>query len=209
MAVPRQGTISAVKVTTQGAAVVRTAEVTDPWHELALTVLDRSALVVDRGGRDLVVATDGGTRRFAAPVPPAEALVPERTHGTLAAVTLPAAGAVLTLGDVPTTGPIRSFPLRDPVQEPVVPFSGRVYVPVRGAGQVRAFAPSERQTGVLWVALGEFTGPVWPPDGTYRPTGANLRPPDDTPSGPHLLHSTSPSRICRVTGCSFPEFPGG
>jgi hypothetical protein len=154
VAVPQQGTVAAVKVTGQGAAVARTAEVAEPGRDLALTVLDEGALVVDRGGRDLVVATADATRRVTAPVPLAGAMVPERTHGGLAAITVPAAGAVVTLGDVRKGGPVVSFPLRDPVQEPAVPFAGKVYLPVREAGQVRVHDPAGQQTGVLSMPTG-------------------------------------------------------
>ncbi|MBE1532858.1 hypothetical protein [Actinomadura algeriensis] len=153
VAVPRQGTVAAVKVTAAGAAVARTVEVTEPGADLALTVLDRGALVVDRGGRDLVFATAETTRRVTAPVPLAGAMVPERTHGELAAVTVPAARSVVTLGGV-RGGPVRSFPLRDPVQDPAVPFAGRVYLPVRETGQVRVYDPAGRQTGVLSMPSG-------------------------------------------------------
>ncbi|GAA2399674.1 hypothetical protein GCM10010191_03470 [Actinomadura vinacea] len=154
VAVPQQGTVAALKISAQGAAVARTDEVAEPGRDLALSVLDQGALVLDRGGRDLVVATGDGTRRITAPVPLAGAMVPERTHGALAAVTVPAAGSVVTLGDVEKGGPVLSFPLADPVQEPVVPFAGKVYVPVRETGQVRVYDPAGRQTGALSMPAG-------------------------------------------------------
>lgn len=154
VAAPRQGTVLAVKVTAQGPSVVRTAEAAPPDHDLAMTVLDEGALVVDRGGRGLVVATSGGTRRVTTPVSLVGAMVPARTHGALAAVTVPAAGTVVTLGDVRKGGPVRSFPLTDPVQEPAVPFAGKVYLPVRETGQVRVFEPAGRQTGMLSMPAG-------------------------------------------------------
>ncbi|WP_329098046.1 hypothetical protein OG979_20705 [Actinomadura citrea] len=154
VAVPRQGTVIAVKVTAQGPTVVRTAEAAPPDHDLTMTVLDEGALVVDRGGRELVVATGGETRRVTAPVSLAGAMVPARTHGALAAVTVPGAGSVVTLGDVRKGGPVRSFPLTDPVQEPAVPFAGKVYLPVRETGQVRVFEPAGRQTGMLTMPAG-------------------------------------------------------
>ncbi|MFB4319810.1 hypothetical protein [Actinomadura sp. 21ATH] len=154
VAVPRQGTVAALKVSAQGASVTRTAEVAEPGRDLALSVLDKGALVVDRGGRDLVVATGDDTRRVTAPIPLAGALVPERTHGTLAAVTVPAAGSVVTLGDVTKGGPLLKFPLQDPVQEAAVPFAGKVYVPVRETGQVRVYDPAGRQTSVLTMPKG-------------------------------------------------------
>ncbi|MEU9845051.1 hypothetical protein AB0C69_38235 [Actinomadura sp. NPDC048032] len=154
VAAPRQGTVLAVKVAAQGPSVVRTAEAAPPDHDLAMTVLDEGALVVDRDGRGLVVATGGGTRRVTTPVSLVGAMVPARTHGALAAVTVPAAGAVVTLGDVRQGGPVRSFPLTDPVQEPAVPFAGKVYLPVRETGQVRVFEPAGRQTGMLSMPAG-------------------------------------------------------
>lgn len=154
VAAPRQGTVMAMKVTGQGATIVRTAEAAEPDHELTMTVLDQGALVVDRGGRDLVVATGDDTRRITAPVPLAGAMVPERTHGALAAITVPGAGSVVTLGDVRQGGPVRSFPLTDPVQEPAVPFAGKVYLPIRETGQVRVFEPAGRQTGMLSMLAG-------------------------------------------------------
>ncbi|MWA02943.1 hypothetical protein F8568_021695 [Actinomadura sp. LD22] len=155
VAVPQQGTVAGLKVTAQGPAVVRTIEVAEPGRDLALTVLDRGALVADRGGRDLVVAGgDGNRRRLTAPVPLAGAIMPDRTYGALAAVTVPAAGAVVTVADVGKGGPIRSFPLRDPVQEPAVPFAGKVYVAARETGQVRVHDPSGPQTSVLTMPSG-------------------------------------------------------
>ncbi|MCQ0017170.1 hypothetical protein [Actinomadura madurae] len=129
-------------------------EVAKPGADLVLSVLDQGALAVDRGGRDLVVATESGARRITAPVPLAGAMVPDRTHGALAVVTVPAAGALVTLGDVGKGGPVLSSPLRDPVQEPAVPFAGKVYIPVRETGQVRIQDPTGRQTGVLSMPEG-------------------------------------------------------
>ncbi|GAA0250448.1 hypothetical protein GCM10009527_053510 [Actinomadura nitritigenes] len=154
VAAPGQGTAVALKVTAKGATVVHTVGVSDPGHDLAVTVLDHGALVVDRGGRALVVATGDAARRVPVSVPLDGAMVPDRTHGALAAVTVPAAGSVVTLGDVRKGGPVRSFPLSDPVQEPAVPFAGKVYLPVRNTGQVRVFEPSGRQTGVLNMPSG-------------------------------------------------------
>lgn len=154
LAVPGQGTAVALKVSAQGVAVARTVEVARPGGDLVLSVLDQGALVVDRGGRDLVVATEGGARRITAPVPLAGAMVPERTHGALAAVTVPAAGALVTVSDVGKGGQVLSSPLRDPVQEPAVPFAGKVYIPIRETGQVRVQDPSGRQTGVLSMPSG-------------------------------------------------------
>jgi Transglutaminase-like superfamily/TgpA N-terminal domain len=37
------------------------------------------------------------------------------------------------------------------------------------------------RTNLRWVALGEFTGPVWLPDSTYRPGGSVLPPAKGTP----------------------------
>ncbi|MGP4027381.1 hypothetical protein [Actinomadura sp. 3N407] len=154
VALPRQGTVAAVRVTAQGAAVARTSEVAEPDRDLVLTVLDEGALVVDRGGRDLVLATGDGTRRITAPVPLAGAMVPDRTHGALAAITVPAAGSVVTLGDVRTGGPVLTFPLREPVQEPAVPFAGKVYVPVQETGDLRVYDPAGRQTGLVSMPSG-------------------------------------------------------
>ncbi|MEO3828167.1 hypothetical protein [Actinomadura sp. B10D3] len=152
--VPGQGTVAALKVSAQGAAVARTVEVARPGADLVLSVLDQGALAVDRGGRDLVVATRDGARRVTAPVPLAGAMMPDRTHGALAVVTVPAARALVTLGDVGKGGPVQSSPLRDPVQEPAVPFAGKVYIPVRETGQVRIQDTAGRQTGVLSMPEG-------------------------------------------------------
>ncbi|TDC41197.1 hypothetical protein E1281_37610, partial [Actinomadura sp. KC345] len=209
VAVPRQGTVAALEVSGRGAAVIRTIEVAEPGRELALSVLDQGALVVDRGGRDLVVVNGDDTRRVKAPVPLTGALVPDRTHGTLAAVTVPSAGSVVTLGDVTKGGPVLEFALQDPIQEPAVPFAGKVYVPVRETGQVRVHDPAGRQTGVLNMpegrgdldlqvregnlfvnAPGSPDARVVGPDGRVRPVGkypAGSREggerPDGTPPG--------------------------
>ena len=194
-AVPRQGTAVALKVSAQGAAIIRTTEVAEPGRELALSVLDQGALVADRGGRDLVVVNGDDTRRVKAPVPLAGALVPERTHGALAAITVPAAGAVVTLGDVTKGGPVLKFALPDPVQEPVVPFAGKVYVPVRETGQVRVHDPAGRQTGVLSMPEGRgdlvlhvregnlFVNAPGSPDARVVGTDGRVRPVGKYPGG--------------------------
>jgi hypothetical protein len=154
VAVPSQGTVAALKVSAKGAEVAVTKEAAEPGHDLALTVLDQGALVVDRSGRGLVVATGGDIRRITAPVPLAGAMVPGRTHGALAAITVPAAGSIVTVGQVGEGGRVGSFPLRAPVQEPAVPFAGKVYVPVRETGKVQVFDKAGRRTGVLDLPSG-------------------------------------------------------
>ncbi|KAB2385924.1 NHL repeat-containing protein [Actinomadura montaniterrae] len=154
VALPHQGTVASLEVTAKGASIARAVEVADPGSDLALSVLDQGALVVDRSGRDVVLVTGEHIRRVTAPVPLAGALVPERIFGALAAVTVPAAGSVVTLDAARTPGHVRSFPLRDPVQDPVVPFAGKVYVPARETGQVRVLDPAGRETGVLSLPEG-------------------------------------------------------
>ncbi|MEU5994547.1 hypothetical protein ABZ806_36710 [Spirillospora sp. NPDC047418] len=154
VAVPAQGTVVALQVSAKGAEVAVTKDAAEPGHDLALTVLDQGALVVDRSGRNLVVATGHDLRRITAPVPLAGAMVPDRTHGALAAITVPAAGSIVTLGEVGEGGRVGSFPLHAPVQEPAVPFAGKVYVPVRETGQVQVFDKAGRETGVLDMPSG-------------------------------------------------------
>lgn len=196
VAVPAQGTVVALKVSAKGAEIAVTKEAAEPGHDLAMTVLDQGALVVDRSGRDLVVATGDDIRRLTAPVPLAGAMVPERTHGALAAVTVPGAGSVVTLEDVGDGGAVGSFPLRAPVQEPAVPFAGKVYVPVRETGQVQVFDRSGRQTGVLNMPSGRgdlelqvregnlFVNAPGSPDAQVVGPDGRARPIGKYPTGP-------------------------
>ncbi|MFG2084855.1 hypothetical protein [Spirillospora sp. NPDC048824] len=196
MAVPAQGTVVALKVSAEGAEVAVTKEAAEPGHDLAVTVLDQGALVIDRSGRDLVVATGDDVRRLTAPVPLAGAMVPERTHGALAAITVPGAGSVVTLENVGEGGEVGSFPLRAPVQEPAVPFAGKVYVPVRETGQVEVFDQAGRQTGVLNMPSGRgdlelqvrennlFINAPGSPDAQVVGPDGRARPVGKYPTGP-------------------------
>jgi hypothetical protein len=100
VASPGQGTAIGVRLDGGRPKVTHTVPVAPPGHDLALTVLDKGALVVDRSGRDLVAVTDGRAHKIVSPVPLAEATVPDRTTGSLAAVTVPPVRAVVTITNV-------------------------------------------------------------------------------------------------------------
>lgn len=196
--VPRQGTVAGLRVGPKGPAMERTIEVAEPGHDLVATVLDQGVLVADRSGRDLVLAIGDSTRRVTSPVPLAGAILPERTQGGLAAVTVPAASAVVSVADVRKGGPISSFPLRDPVQEPAVPFAGKVYVPVRETGQVRVFTPAGEQSGVLSMPDGRGDLRLQVREGSLFV---------NAPGSPHAQVVDSGGRTRKVG--KYPDGPGG
>ncbi|MGW0435375.1 fibronectin type III domain-containing protein [Micromonospora sp. NPDC003197] len=140
LGLPEQGTVVAIDAASGGKVEIRrTVPVAAPGQELAISVLDRGVLAVDRGGDQLVVVSGPQIHRVTAPVQLRGALVPERTVGALAAVTVPQAGAIVAVENTDRGGPVHRLPLPtgQRTDQPALPFSGRVYVPDQPSGTVR------------------------------------------------------------------------
>lgn len=140
---PGQGTVVGLSIADGAVTVRSTVPVAPPGHDLAVSALDNGALAVDCGGTDLVVVTGDRPRHIHAPVALSGALVPDRTVGSVVAVTVPSARTVVVVADAGKGGPVAQIPLPDGDGTSLaVPFAGRVYVPDNGARTVVAHAPS-------------------------------------------------------------------
>ncbi|GAB3856487.1 hypothetical protein GCM10027610_091410 [Dactylosporangium cerinum] len=153
---PTQGTVVGLSLQDGAVAVRSTVPVAPPGHELAISVLDNGVLAVDRGGSDIVAVVGDDVHRMTAPVPLTGALLPERTVGPLAALTVPAAQAVVTIADVGKGGPIGRLPLskKDGV-EVAVPFAGRIYVPDNDNHTVQVYSVDGRSLSTITIPAAE------------------------------------------------------
>ncbi|TDC49075.1 transglutaminase domain-containing protein [Actinomadura sp. KC345] len=101
------------------------------------------------------------------------------------AVTLPGAGAAVAAPRVLDGWPVRAEDPRRQNEAPGKPREVRnplAYLSVWAAHpDVPLMTVSGPRTDLRWVALAEFTGPVWLPDSTYRPAGPVLPPAEVEP----------------------------
>ncbi len=154
LSVPSQGTAITLRVGDGELDVERTESVTAPGNAQALTVLDDGALVADLSGTDTItVIGRRGSRQIKSPVPLAGAIVPPRTVGTMAAITVPAQRKIVTIGDVAGDARVGTLPLpgKGAATQPAVSFADRVYVPDQSAGVVRVFAADGDPAGKIDV----------------------------------------------------------
>ncbi|NUT35580.1 MAG: hypothetical protein HOV79_21210 [Hamadaea sp.] len=156
LGVQSQGTVVALAVRDRQIVVERTEAVATPGHEQAVTVLDQGALVVDRTGDQIAVVGASGSRRITAPATLTGAIVPARTVGGAAAITLPAKHTLLAIADVAKGAPIATVALtpaeaETAVQQPPVSFAGRVYVPDQTTGSVRVVTAAGQPVGTIQV----------------------------------------------------------
>jgi fibronectin type III domain protein len=155
---PSQGTVVSLAVTDRHATVARTETVAPAGDTMALTVLDHGVLTADTSGRQISVVTDS-VRRYSSPASLADAVVPDRTVGSLAAVTLPGAGQVLTLRVGDKSGKVAAFDLPSSTHAgAATPFAGRIYVPDAKAHQVYVYSPAGKQ--ITSLGLAGATGPL-------------------------------------------------
>nr|AKA59465.1 fibronectin type III domain protein [uncultured bacterium AZ_40] len=138
LGLPSQGTVVALAGSDDGMSVTRTVPVADPGHDLALSVLDRGVLVVDRSSDAMVSVAGDKVREMTAPTRLTGAQLPDRTVGELAVVTVPQGRSMIAIGDVGDGRPVRRLGLPDGGGT-AVPFAGRIYVPDEGSGRVRVF----------------------------------------------------------------------
>ena len=145
---PQQGTV--VGLSTDGGTIAArvTVPVAQPGHDIVISALDKGVLAVDRSSKQIVAVIGDKPKQMTAPVTLAGALVPDRTVGSLAAVTVPAAQAVVTIGKIEEGGPVRSLPLPKKDSTAVaVPFAGRVYVPDNESGIVQIYNSDGKSAG--------------------------------------------------------------
>jgi hypothetical protein len=154
LSLPTEGTAVALTVQRGRLRVDRTESVTTPGHDTAISVLDEGALVIDREEDVIAVVTDEGITKIPSPVPLADAVVPDRTVGPSAAITVPAEETVLTIGDTKSGEPLTTLPMpAEPGTEPVpaVCFGGRVYVPHVASGAIEVFTVDGEPAGTIPV----------------------------------------------------------
>lgn len=162
--VPSQGTVVSVSVSAKHATVQTTQNATDPGHPMALTVLDNGALAADRSSDTVAVVTEKVvTHTTKASL--ADALLPDRTVGSLAVLTLPKQHKVLPISvrgsgdDRHGSRAVRGFDLPAGVSPgAATPFAGRIYVPDAKRHVVYVFDRSGKSLGALGLA--GATGPL-------------------------------------------------
>ena len=134
-----------------------------------------------RAGFALRVRTPAAVRARRGPLPRATAA----GAAVVCAVTLPGVGAAVAAPGVLEGWPVRAEDPRRRSEIPEKPREVRNPLAYLSAWAARPDVPlmtvSGPRTDLRWVALAEFTGPVWLPDSTYRPTGPVLPPPDVVP----------------------------
>ncbi|MBE1532861.1 transglutaminaseTgpA domain-containing protein [Actinomadura algeriensis] len=103
------------------------------------------------------------------------------------AVPLSGVGAAVAAPGVLEGLPVRAGDPRRAAEAPEVPRAVRNPLSYLSAWAADPDVPlmdvSGPPTSLRWVTLAEFTGPVWLPDSTYRPSGPVLRPAEEAPPG--------------------------
>ncbi|CNF03533.1 Transglutaminase-like superfamily [Mycobacterium tuberculosis] len=110
-------------------------------------------------------------------------------------VALPGIGAAVAAPGVLAAWPVRASDPRRQGDVPEKPREVRNPMSYLSAWAAAPDAPLLKVSGVSgprtplrWVALAEFTGTMWVPDGTYRPAGPSLPPPETV--APRTARST-------------------
>ncbi|MEH1130781.1 fibronectin type III domain-containing protein [Micromonospora sp. CPCC 206061] len=222
LGLPGQGTVVAVTGSGDDLAVTRTVPVAEPGHDLAVSVLDKGVLAVDRSGDAMVAVSGKETKRMKAPVKLASAVMPERTVGDLAVVTVPPDRAAVTIEDVDAGGPVGKVALPVGAQT-AVPFAGRIYVPDEKAGLVRVYNKDgnplkpisvPRSTGTLELLVREqhlFINAVDAPTAVVVDPGGETSTVDKYGPGAAVpdptVSPTAPSRPTATTGPPKPPSP--
>ncbi|WP_395105155.1 fibronectin type III domain-containing protein [Actinomadura sp. SCN-SB] len=205
VASPGQGTAIGVRLTEDVPKVTHTVPVSRPGGDLAFTVLDRGALAADRKGGRLVVVDGEKSREITSPVTLTDATAPDRTEGSLAAVTVPSARAVVTIDNVLSGGTTaRKTSVHSRVPGPAVPFSGRLYVPDSEGRRVRVYKPGGAQVSVITI----------PGAGSRGGAGLELRVQDanlfiNDPDGPNAVTVTPQHQVKVVDKTEGPSTIGG
>lgn len=118
--------------------------------------------------------------------------LPRAAAAAACAVTLSGAGAVVAVSGLLEGWPVRAADPRTSGEAPERPRDVRNPLTHLSAWSSAPDVPllnvSGPRTGLRWVALAEFTGTGWLPDGTYSPAGPRLPPPEQVP--PHAVPTT-------------------
>ncbi|GAA1041504.1 hypothetical protein GCM10009557_65380 [Virgisporangium ochraceum] len=151
LALPGDGTVVAVTPDASRGAppTTSTVPVTEPGHDLTVSVLDKGIAVLDRTAGQLVTVRGEDVRRTALQLSgPAE--VAPRTGGDRVAVTVP---TDRTLVVVDGNGATASFPVPGKGSDlrAAVPWQGRFYVADDAAGVVYVLGPTGTPTGQIAV----------------------------------------------------------
>jgi Fibronectin type III domain len=134
LALPREGTVVSLAAGQgQAAPVVHTAPVTEPSHELAVSVLDKGVAVLDQTADQLVTYRDDKVVRTPLSLDD-QALVAARTSGEQVPVTLPVSRRVDAVGDRSVS--TLSVPGSGNGLSPAVAWSGWFYIADNRAGVV-------------------------------------------------------------------------
>ncbi|GAA4215917.1 fibronectin type III domain-containing protein [Actinocatenispora rupis] len=156
--VPAAGTVVRLRFPVHVATVDRTVTVAPPGHDLRLTVLDHGALAVDRTAGRFALVDPTATRTVRSPVGLAKASVPDRTVGSLVAVTATPPDRVVAVSTDRGARP-SAFALPTGMDlGTAVPFAGRIYVPCTSHHVVYVFDRTGRRTATLGLA--GATGPL-------------------------------------------------
>ena len=159
LGVPSQGTLVAAKVTEKAVRAQRSIAVAEPGADLVLTALDHGGLAVDRTKDTVTVVDADGERSLRVDASLADAEVPERTAGGLAAITLAEERSVMVLklkGEK-----LRASQFRLPATvEPgtAVAYAGRIYVPDEKQSTVHVYSGSGKRIDHLEMNSGK--GPL-------------------------------------------------
>lgn len=149
----------------------------------ALASAPQTAPDTSRAGFALRVRTPSAARPRRRPLP----RVAAAGTAVACAVALPGVGAAVAMPGMLGGWPVRADDPRGQgdvpdrpreVRNPLAYLSGWAAAP-----DVPLMTVSGPRTDLRWVALAEFTGPVWLPDSTYRPAGSVLPPAGPVPPG--------------------------
>lgn len=142
VAVPSEGTVTAIESGEAGATRLRTDPVAAPSHDLAVTALDRGIAVLDRTTNALVRVDEKGAGQPTTLPLNSPGELPPRSDGDMIAVTVPDERRVYTV----TAGGVRDVTIPDTGGElrPAVTYEGYLYVP-ESDGTVHVFDSTGKQ----------------------------------------------------------------
>ncbi|MCP9980975.1 DUF3488 domain-containing protein [Actinomadura madurae] len=150
---------------------------------LALASAPQTAPDTSRAGFALRVRKPSAARPRRRPLP----RVAAAGTAVACAVALPGVGAAVAMPGMLGGWPVRADDPRGQGDVPDRPREVRnplAYLSEWAAApDVPLMTVSGPRTDLRWVALAEFTGPVWLPDSTYRPAGSVLPPAGPVPPG--------------------------
>ena len=156
VAIPSEGTVARVTATKNGPSQPKTFPVTDVDHQMKLTVLDRGAAVVDQSKGALFTIRNEEVKSVNAPDLAPTADVPNRSLGSVVAVTLRDEKRVY----LERSGKLSFFDVgvKGSRIGPAVAFNGRVYLNDDDAGSVLVYDYDGKQ--LQKIDLPDANGPL-------------------------------------------------